>query len=102
MGFVRCKGPDGAEFTAHEDAARAMGDGVKVLTSKPAVDVNGRPLPPKKATDLAGRERTQTPSESWTHRELDDHATAHGIDLGGATTKSDKLAAIDAANHQEA
>lgn len=101
MGFVRCKGPDGAEFTVHEVAAAAMGGEVKVL-DKPAVDVNGRPLPPKNATDLAGRERTPSPSESWTHRDLDDYATAHGIDLAGASTKSDKLAAIAAANHQEA
>lgn len=55
MAFVRCKGPDGAEFTVDEAAAKSMGDEVAVLEDKPAVDVNGRPLPPKPATDKAGR-----------------------------------------------
>lgn len=54
MAFVRCKGPDGAEFTVDEQAAASMGDEVAVL-DKPAVDINGRPLPPKPATDKAGR-----------------------------------------------
>lgn len=44
MAFVRVKGPDGAEFTTGERAAKASG--YKVL-DKDAVDANGRPLPPK-------------------------------------------------------
>jgi hypothetical protein len=52
MGFVRCKGPDGAEFTIDEAAAKRMG--VKVL-DKPAVDRSGRPLPAKPATKLDGK-----------------------------------------------
>ncbi len=45
MAFVRCKGPDGAEFTVDEVTAQSMG--VTVLNTKDAVDVNGRPLAPK-------------------------------------------------------
>ena len=52
MGFVRAKGPDGAEFTIDENAARRMG--VDIL-GKPAVDANNRPLPFKPATDKAGQ-----------------------------------------------
>lgn len=44
MAFVRVKGPDGAEYTTSERAAKASG--AKVL-DKDAVDGNGRPLPPK-------------------------------------------------------
>lgn len=36
-----------------------------------------------------------TPDETWTHAQLDQHAADHGIDLAGATTKAEKLAAID-------
>lgn len=51
MAFVRVKGPDGSEFTIDEGAAEALG--VKPI-EKDAVDVNGRPLPVKYPTDLAG------------------------------------------------
>ena len=47
MAFVRCKGPDGAEFTVDETTAAGYDASVKVLTDKDAVDVNGRPIPPK-------------------------------------------------------
>lgn len=52
MAFVRVKGPDGSEFTVDEGAAKALE--VDVI-KKDAVDVNGRPLPEKPATDLAGQ-----------------------------------------------
>jgi hypothetical protein len=42
--LVRVKGPDGTEYTTSEKAAGVFG--AKVI-DKPAVDVNGRPLPPK-------------------------------------------------------
>ena len=42
--LVRVKGPDGTEYTTSEKAAKVFG--AKVV-DKPAVDVNGRPLPPK-------------------------------------------------------
>lgn len=61
MAFVRVKGPDGAEFTIDEGVVGSMG--VKVL-DKPAVDVNGRPLPWKPATNLAGKPVTNHPTEA--------------------------------------
>lgn len=53
MGFVRAKGPDGAEFTVGERAAASMGDEITVLDKDP-IDANGRPLPWKPVTDKAG------------------------------------------------
>lgn len=53
MAFVRVKGPDGSEFTTDERAVKGMG--VTVL-NKPAVDVNGRPLPHKPHTNKAGQQ----------------------------------------------
>lgn len=58
MAFVRVKGPDGSEFTTDERAVKGMG--VTVL-SKPAVDVNGRPLPAKPHTDKAGQPKASAP-----------------------------------------
>ena len=52
MGFVRVKGPDGAEFTIDEAGAASMG--LSPL-SKDAVDGNGRPLAPKYPTALDGK-----------------------------------------------
>ena len=52
MGFVRVKGPDGAEFTLDEGAVEGMG--VTVI-DKPALDRNGRPLPVKPRTNKAGQ-----------------------------------------------
>lgn len=36
------------------------------------------------------------PDETWTHTQLDAFAADRGIDLGGARTKADKLAALAA------
>ena len=60
MAFVRCKGPDGAEFTIDERAAKSMGDKVTVLKDKPAVDGNGRPMPAKPVTDKAGQPKASS------------------------------------------
>jgi hypothetical protein len=40
---------------------------------------------------------TGTPGDSWTNAQIDRYAAAHSIDLGGASTKADKLSAIEAA-----
>lgn len=40
---------------------------------------------------------TGEPSEEWTVAQLKDHATRHGVSLGGATTKADILAALNQA-----
>lgn len=50
MAFVRVKGPDGSEYTRHE---RAVKPSEKVI-EKDAVDVNGRPLAPKKNIHKGG------------------------------------------------
>lgn len=60
MAFVRVKGPDGAEFTVDEVAAKSMGSDVSVLSSKDAVDASGRPLPPKYPTTLDGKPKAAT------------------------------------------
>lgn len=38
----------------------------------------------------------ELPSTDWTHERLDQYATAHNVDLTGAKSKADKLAAIEA------
>ncbi|MGU3409116.1 hypothetical protein ACLBWP_03330 [Microbacterium sp. M1A1_1b] len=38
-----------------------------------------------------------TPTEKWKGEEIDTFAADHGIDLGTATTKAEKVAVIDAA-----
>ena len=61
MGFVRCKGPDGAEFVIDETAAEAFG----VTVVGPAdVDGYGNPTPPKPRTDLAGKPAAAKTKES--------------------------------------
>ncbi len=81
--FTRVRDPEsGHEFSM---ATAAVPDGYQVL-DEDAVDPSGRPLPPKYA---APRE-----IESMTKAELADLAAARGVDLGGATTKADMVAAI--------
>lgn len=60
MGFVRAKGPDGAEFTIEEAAARRMG---ATVLNKPAVDRNGRPLVAKPATKLDGKPKASASTD---------------------------------------
>jgi hypothetical protein len=93
MTFVRVVGPDGAEFTISERAVKSYGDVVTVLHDRPAVDANGRPLPPKSRTDLAGQ-----PSQRWKRDELASFAAEHGIPVDEGATKPDILAAIEAAD----
>lgn len=100
MGFVRVKGPDGAEFSISEEGAASMGDEVSVLEGKPALDINGRVLPPKYPTNLAGESVTSEPSLSWRRSELADKAGQLGIEVVDSDTKADILAAIEAANDQ--
>lgn len=38
----------------------------------------------------------ETPAKSWTNQRIQKYAEDNGIDLGGATTKDDMLAAIGA------
>lgn len=51
MAFVRVKSPNGDEFTVGERAVKALG---VTPIDKPAVDINGRPLPPKKNIHKGG------------------------------------------------
>lgn len=101
MGFVRAKGPDGAEFTIDEQAAKAMGEDVKILTGKDAVDGNGRPLPFKPVTDKAGKDVANTPGLSWKLADLEKHATDNSIEFAKGSTKADILAAIAAADQSQ-
>lgn len=58
MAFVRVKGPDGSKFTVDEVTAESMG---LAALDEPAVDINGRPLPVKPATDKAGQPKVSAP-----------------------------------------
>lgn len=59
MAFVRVKGPDdGSKFTVDEVTAESMG---LTALDEPAVDINGRPLPVKPATDKAGQPKVSAP-----------------------------------------
>lgn len=49
--------------------------------------------PSAKARQIAADQ----PSESWTHEQLDAYVTDHGLDLGDAKTKAEKVAAITVA-----
>lgn len=53
MGFVRAKGPDGAEFTIDEGAVKTLS--ATVIKDADAVDVNGRPLPFEAAPTRGGK-----------------------------------------------
>jgi hypothetical protein len=46
-------------------------------------------------------ETVETPDESWTNERIVDYATEHGIDLTGAKTKPEYLAAIEAAGRPQ-
>lgn len=58
MAFVRVKGPDGSEFSIDEAAVKGMQ--AEVL-NKPALDINGRVLPPTPHTDKAGQPKASAP-----------------------------------------
>ncbi|MEN3123274.1 hypothetical protein [Janibacter sp. LM] len=76
--------------------AEAKRIGAEVI-DKPTRDRYDRPVPAKPLTDLAGQPVDQGPtavSEKLTHDELDAVAAERGVDLTGATTKADKVAAI--------
>ena len=97
---VRAKDADGTERNMTRAEAKRIGADV---TNKPTRDSHGRPLPPsptpgKPRTDLAGQ---PVVTDRSTHDEIDAHAASLGVDLTGTTTKSEKLAAIDAADTQE-
>lgn len=63
MAFVRVKGPDGSEFTVDEVTAESMG--LSALDkAKAAVDINGRPLPVKPATDKAGQPKVSAKNDT--------------------------------------
>lgn len=94
LDVVRIKTPAGVERNATR--AEAKRTGAQVI-NKPTHDGRGRPAPdvvPEPAAE-------PTVSEKSTHEQIDSFAAEHGIDLTGATTKNDKLAAI-AANTEEA
>lgn len=96
---VRIKDPStGTERNATR--AHAKNINAEVLEGRPVTDRHGRPLPSrptpgKPRTDLAGQ---PVVSEKSSHEELDAYASQHGVDLTGATTKADKLAAITKEN----
>ncbi|WP_068325034.1 hypothetical protein [Janibacter terrae] len=98
---VRVKDPStGAEYNATR--AHASNIHAKVLEGEPVVDKHGRPrashpAPGKARTDLAGQ---TVISEKSTHEELDAAAAERGVDLTGATTKADKVAAITSATKE--
>jgi len=45
---------------------------------------------------LAAPAADESPSADWTHERLDQYAVAHNVDLTGAKTKPEKVAAIEA------
>lgn len=59
------------------------------LTGEPAVGAPGQ------SEDADGADKADGPDESWTVVGLREHAKANDIDLAGATTKADILAAIN-------
>lgn len=56
----------------------------------PAVDVTPGPADSAKAVE-------DVPSEKWKNADIEQWATDHGVNLDGATTKADMLAAVNAA-----
>ena len=69
-----------------------VGDGGS--STPPPVVPTPVPAPAPAATQPAGG----TPNEDWTNAEIKAYADANGIDLDGATKKSDMLAAIELAS----
>lgn len=100
---VRIKDPQtGAEYNATR--AHAKNIKAEVLDHKPTHDPRTKlPIVGKPRADLAGRRRTPsvTVSEASTVADIEAYAADHGIDLSGATNKTDKLAAIVAADENQ-
>lgn len=83
--------------------AEAKRIGAKVLEGEPVRDQYGRPVPAKPTpgkprTDLVGQ---PVITETSTVADIDAYAASNDIDLTGATTKADKIAAIAAAEKKE-
>jgi hypothetical protein len=53
------------------------------------------------ASDAGGEPPEFYPTSDWKNADIKDWAEAHSVDLAGATTKADMLAAIDAAGNKE-
>ena len=71
-----------------QDFKHADGRTATAATATEAVTLRAMGFAPTVAQDEA-------PSEEWSHARLDEYAVAHGIDLAGAKTKVDKVAAIE-------
>lgn len=54
------------------------------------------PQEPERPAEVQDDEDGETPDDSWTNQRIKQYAEDNGIDLGGATTKADMLAAIGA------
>lgn len=99
---VRIKDPQtGAEYNATR--AHAKNIHAQVL-DKPTHDPRTKlPIVGKPRADLSARRGAPsvTVSETSTVADIDAYAADHAIDLSGATNKTDKLAAIAAADQNQ-
>lgn len=94
---VRVKDPtSGAEYSTTR--AHAKNAGLEVLDGKAAVDDYGRLIPTKPRTDLAGQPVSTGVTEKSSHEEIDAYALERNVDLTGASTRAEKIAAIAAAD----
>lgn len=64
------------------------------LTGEPDEPSEEQQEEPQGDTGEQEQEETPTPDDSWTNADIKQYAEDKGIDLGGATTKADMLAAI--------
>ena len=74
--------------------------GDHLLTEVAAIEVESAPSGDEpsesdESTEVAAVEVESAPSMDWTAAQIKQYAEEHGVDLGGATTKADMLAAID-------
>lgn len=83
------------------DAAKAAGvDPQQVTAVKEGYIVPLAVIDAYKGVGAVVQESQPVPSDDWKNAQIKDWAEAHQIDLGGATTKADMLAAIAAAGPQ--
>lgn len=74
----------------YQDIEMKHGDGRTAVASTPTEAVTLRAMG---FVDSAPAE--EQPSEDWSHAQLDAYAVAHNVDLSGAKTRAEKVAAIE-------
>lgn len=61
----------------------------------PVLSRGFKSLPSTRTREVPQPDGDPLPDESWSHAQLDEYAAGKGIDLTGATTKAEKISAMN-------